>query len=246
MRAMRVGPILAIAITAFCRTLCAQDCPAVTRIPPAGMVSAAAADANCVLSDGTPYLAYRVDLPVHGIFSIQPSGAPADLKLILRNDAGARIASGATLRLPLEAGSYRVLATLPTAGPFSLSTTFAAEPSMLCGGYPAIGPRQAITNTLGNYGCIAPDGTPYDAWSLTTFGPGTLTISAATQDFAPVLTLRGSNGRALASSDTGTLIAPVQGDAQYTIVVASVSKSGDYQLTTSFLNAPDDPCRSTA
>jgi hypothetical protein len=245
---MRLGMVVTMGIGVLLSPLRAQECPAVSRLQPAGTVSGSLAATNCVLNDGSSYIAYRLDLPVRGKIGIDLSGTSSDLQFILRDSAGARLDSGPAIRRALEAGSYNLLVngkTAGQAGAFTITTSFAAEPSMVCSRFPNIGQRQTIANTLGNYGCTAPDGTPYDGWTLITFGAGTLMVTVTSQDFSPTVTLRGSDGRALANSVAGILTAPVQADSQYTIVVASADNAGTYQLTTTFQNATDDLCRAT-
>ena len=244
---MRPGWIFALAILTLGH-LRAQDCPAVARLQPGGTLSGTLGGNNCVLSDGTSYFPYRLDLPVRG--SLQLSlGGPADVRIILRDESGTRLDSGVGIRRSLEAGSYRLLVNSKAPGSFgsyTVTAAFAAEPSMLCSHFPAIGRRQTISNTLGSYGCTAPDGTAMDGWSLTTFGSGTLTVTVASQDFSPTVVVRGSDGRALATSAGKILATPVQGDSQYTIVVYSADQGGGtYQLTTAFQNLADDSCRAT-
>jgi len=59
------------------------------------------------------------------------------------------------------------------------------------------------------------------------------------------VTLRGSDGRVLATSSGGNLAAPLLADSQYYLIVTSPDKTGAYQLTTSFQSTPDDTCHST-
>ena len=236
-------------LSGFAWIAAAQECPPAAALAPTGTISGTVGDLNCTLLDGTPFTSYRLDLPVRGTLAVTLSSDAGGLQLILRDGTGARLTSGSQVQRPLEAGSYRLLIDGdPSAqgAAFHLTTSFTAEPSILCVGYPLIGLRQTISNTLGNYGCLAPDGTPYDGWSLNTLGPGTLTVTISSNDVMPLLTLRGSNGRALATSNTGTLVMPLQGDSQYTIVAASDGPAGAYQLTTAFEPLADDPCRSTA
>ena len=243
---MRPGCIFVLAILSL-GPLRAQDCPAVARLQPGGTVSGSLGSDNCVLSDGTSYFAYRLDLPVRGNLQVA-LGGPADLQMILRDESGARLDTGVGIRRSLEAGSYRVLVNSKAPalfGPYTITAGFSAEPSMMCSRFPAIGRRQTISNTLGNYGCTSPDGTPIDIWSLTTFGGGTLTVTVTSQDFSPTVVVRGSDGRALATSSGTPLVTPVQGDSQYSIAVYSPDKGGTYQLTTAFQNLVDDSCRAT-
>src|SRR6185295_3106215 len=92
------------------------------------------------------------------------------------------------------------------AGGYQITTSFTAEPTTLCANFANVGTRQTLNGLLGSYECLAPDGTPYDAYTLITTGAGTLTVTAASQDFAPSVTLRESDGRALATSLDGTLV----------------------------------------
>ncbi len=159
----------------------------------------------------------------------------------LRDESGARIDSGAAIRRPIEAGSYRLLVNGQgpgQAGGYKVTTGFTAEAATLCANFANMGKSQMVAGLLGSYGCLAPDGTPYDAYTLVTSGSGTLTVTASSQDFAPAVTLRGSDGRALSTSTDGTLVAPASGDSRYYLVVSSLdeagAKAGAYSLTTSF------------
>jgi hypothetical protein len=245
MKSVRFGFIVVLGIGVVSR-LIAQDCPAVARIQPAGSLSGTLDAASCLLTDGSAYAAYRLDLPVRGKIAIELTGTSNDLLITLRDDSGARLDSGAAIRRQIEAGSYRLLVVNGRGpgqvGGYKVNTSFTAETATLCANFANIGRRQTVTGLLGSYGCLAPDGTPYDAYSLTTAGSGTLTVTAAAQDFAPSVTLRGSDGRALAASIDGTLTAPMIGDSQYFVVVASADKAAAYSLTTSFENASDETC----
>jgi len=230
----------------FASGLIAQECPAVARIQPAGSLSGTLDATSCLLADGSAYAAYRLDLPVRGKIAIDLSGTSSDLLITLRDDSGTRLDSGAAIRRSVEAGSYRLLVNGKgpgQVGGYKVTTTFTAEPATLCANFPNLGKSQTVGGLLGSYGCLAPGGAPYDAYTLSTTGSGALTVTATSQDFSPAVTLRGSDGRALATSTDGTLIAPVLGDSQYFVVVASPDKAGAYSLTTSFENAPDDTCR---
>jgi Bacterial pre-peptidase C-terminal domain len=228
----------------FVGQLLAQDCPAVARVQPAGVFGGALDAASCLLSDGSPYAAYRLDLPVRGQIQFDLSSA-GDFALILRDDSGARLDSGTSIHRPIEAGSYTLLVSGKSSGAYQIASSFTAEPSILCSGFPNIGWQQTVSAVLGSYGCLAPDGTSYDAYTLVTSGSGTLTVKAASQDFAPSIVLRGSDGHALANSIDGVLISPVAGDSQYQIVVASTgADGGSYQITTAFQSAFDETCTS--
>ena len=47
---------------------------------------------------------------------------------------------------------------------------------MLCDNFPNLG-RQVTLGRLPSSGCLALDGTPYEAYTLTTDGAGTLTVT---------------------------------------------------------------------
>src|ERR1035441_8767686 len=81
--------------------------------------------------------------------------------------------SGASLVRPIEAGSYTV------------DTSFTSEPGILCADFPNIGRQQTVQGKLPSSGCLALDGTLYEAYTLTTDGAGTLTVAASSQDFTP-------------------------------------------------------------
>lgn len=242
---MRLGLVFALGMAACLSPVAAQECPALAPLPPAGTISGSLGAGSCLLTDGSAYTSYRLDLPTRGRLAIELGGS-TDLQLILRDSSGTKLDAGRAIRRPLETGSYRLLVNGKTpgiTGPFTITTSFVAEPGMLCANFPAMGLRQTLTNVLGNYGCTAPDGTAYDAWSITTLGAGTLTVNVASEDFTPTLVLRGTDGRALANSTDGVLAAPLMGDSQYLLVVASAGKGGSYQLKTDFQSAPDETCR---
>jgi hypothetical protein len=224
----------------------AQECPAISSVLPNATLSGALDATNCQLTDGSMYMPYRLDLPMRGQIKIDLSGAQSNLGLILRDSYGQKIDSGPSIRRAIEAGSYVLLVNGQAAdsGPYTITTTFTAEPGMLCTAFPNIGRRQTVNGILGGSWCLAPDGTPYEAYALTTDGSGTLTVTIASQDFTPQVLLRSSDGHVLNTSMSGTLTALVTGDSQYTLVVTSADKTGAYQITTSFAAGVDETCRS--
>src|SRR5215831_18520960 len=240
---MRFGLMLVAGMAVAGGPLFAQDCPAVARLQPAASLAGTLDATSCVLSDGSAYTPYRLDLPVRGTIRIELSDTSSDFSLTLRDTSGARLDGGTAIRRAVEAGSYAVLVGGKAPGGYKITTAFTAETAILCTNYPRIGTRQTVTGALGSYGCVAPDGTPYDAYTLTAAGSGTLTITATSTDFAPTVVLRGDDGRALAASVDGTLVTPVLGDSDYVVVVASADNGGSYQLTTTFENAAEDTCQ---
>jgi hypothetical protein len=245
---MRLGAV-AVPSLLLAATLHAQDCPAIAPVLPNAAPSGALDATNCQLTDGSAYMPYRLDLATRGQIQIDLSGAKANLALILRDASGTRIDSGTSIHRSIEAGSYVVLVNGQTAsdlGPYTVTTAFSAEPGMMCANFPNIGGSQTVAGILGGSGCLAPDSSPYEAYTLTTDGSGTLTITITSQDFTPIVTLRSGDGRLLNSSASGTVTALVSGDSQYQVVVSSADKTGNYQIATAFQSAADETCRSQA
>ena len=244
---MRLGAVIAALSVWVSASSRAQDCPAIAAVLPNGTVSASLDSTNCQLSDGSPYMPYRLDLPVRGQIRIDLSGAKSNLGLILRDRSGAQVDSGTSIRHSIEAGSYVLLVNGRTAtdlGPYTVATSFSPEAGMMCSDFPNIGSTQTVTGVLPGSGCLAPDGSQYEAYTLTTDGAGTLTITLASQDFTPIVTLRSGDGRLLNSSATGSLSAPVSGESQYIVVVGSADNTGAYQIVTAFQSAADETCKS--
>jgi hypothetical protein len=247
---MRAG-ILLLGLGLHFGYLSAQDCPPVAHIWPGGTVSAALDSGNCRLGNGTPYAPYRLDLPIRGQIQMDMTG-DAGLALILRDSSGARVDSGTSIHRALEAGNYTVLVigrpvngSAPgQTGAYSVKTNFTAEPGMLCSGFANIGLNQTVAATFPSAGCTAPDGSPYEAYSVTTWGAGTLTVTATSSDFTPVLTVRGADGSALTPTDS-TLNAALSADSEYVIVVSSADLMGAYQITTAFTPADAETCRAS-
>lgn len=220
--------------------LYAQTC-APQNLLPSASISGTLGAASCNLSDGTQYDAYRVVLPVRGRIQIAVTTPAA---IFLQDSTGAQIATGTAIQQPIEAGSYTVIVNAAASSgsvPYSLQTSFSAEPGMLCANFPSLGINQTVTGTLGVSGCTAPDGSPYEAYSLATFGSGSLTVSIASTDFRPVVTVRDTGG-ALLGSGAGTVTVAVDSSSNYEIVVASSDTSGAYQITTSFQAAANETC----
>jgi hypothetical protein len=219
-------------------------------ILPATAVSGILSNTSCTLSDGTAYTSYRLVLPVRGQAQLTLNPNPAGLNLMLRDGAGVQIASGSSLQQSLEAGAYTIVVnqpalpaagTIPAVSPFTLQTSFTAEASMLCSGYPLIGLNQTVAGTLGSSGCITPDGTLYEGYTVNTFGAGTLNVAVSSQEFQPLLIVRTSDGIAL-GSDAASLKVAVDGSSQYRIVVATGDITGAYQLSTTFTPAASETC----
>ena len=79
---------------------------------------------------------------------------------------------------------------------------------------------------------------------MTTFGSGTLNVTLTSPNFSGMVTVQ-EQGGALAS-DPMSVSVPVDGGADYTIVVAGADSSsrGDYQIAVSFTPADGETCLS--
>jgi len=231
--------------------LAAQDCPPLARVWPGVAVSGSLDNNPCTLNDGTPYAPYRLDLPVRGRIQMDLTGA-AGQTLILRDSSGAQIDSGTAIHRSIEAGSYTVLvngalassAPAGQSGAYSVNAGFTPEPGMLCGGFANIGLNQTVSSAFPSSGCTAPDGSGYEAYTLTTFGAGTVNVAVTSSDFTPTVMVRGIDGSAI--TPYGAAVNAVLGaDSQYVIVVSSADKTGAYQIVTSFTPADAETCRPT-
>lgn len=221
-----------------------QNCVPVPVLP-VGSVSGVMDASSCSLSDGTPYLSYRLVLPVRGQGQIALSSGGAGLNLMLQDGTGALVASGTSIQKPLEAGSYTIVvnqAAPPASGAtFTLQTSFTAEPAMLCAGFPLLGLNASASGVLGSSGCTLPDGTLYESYLVNTFGAGALTVGVSSQAFHPLLMIRGADGSLLAS-DAATVTVPVDASSEYQVVVATTDTTGAYQLTTGFTPSSSETC----
>lgn len=233
---------LAVALVLGLSIACAQTCVP-SRILPSDAVAGTLDDSSCLLSDGTPYTTYRLDLPVRGGIRIDLTALNADL--ILRDSSGTKVDSGASIRRPIESGSYSLVVNGRAPGqavPYTVRSAFTAEPGMWCSAFPRLGLNQTVTATLGASGCAMPDGTVYEGYLLETLGSGTLTVSVSSSEFSTALILRDSDGYAVAS-DAAQVSVPVDGNSRYQVVVATSDQSGSYRLASTFQPADDETCR---
>lgn len=244
---MSLGRAMALGIGVCLGWLGAQDCPPTLRVPPNGTVAGSLNAANCQLIDQTPYAAYRLDLPVRGQIKIELGENPADLVLTLRNASGMRLDSGASLLRPIEAGSYTLLVNGRAAGQtgnYTVKTSFTSEPGVLCSNFPNIGVRQTLDGSIPGSGCLSFDGTPYEAYTMTTDGAGTLTVAVSSQGFTPVIAVRSIDGRPLTLPSASPVNVVLEGDSQYLVVISSADTStGAFQIVNSYQTADNETCR---
>jgi len=214
------------------------------RALPDGVITGKLDDSSCQLSDSTAYASYRLDLPKRGKLDIALT-TTQDFVLLLRDGTGALTATGTGIHRTVEAGPYTLLvdARIPgQVGDYSVQTSFTAEPGTRCIAFPTIGLAETVSGKLGGSGCAMPDGTAYEAYSLNTFGAGTLTVTVTSSDFTPALNIR-TPDRAAAASGDGTVSATVDGDSRYQVVVSTSDTKGAYQITTSFQPAKLETCK---
>jgi Bacterial pre-peptidase C-terminal domain len=245
---MSLGCTVMLGIGVCLGSLLAQDCPPVARVLPNGTLAGTMDATSCQLGGRTPYAPYRLDLPVRGQIKIELSGNTGDFSVTLRDASGIQVDSGAGLLRPIEAGSYTLLVSGRAAGQtgsYTVNTSFTSEPGMLCSNFTNIGGRQTVAGKLPGSGCLAPDGTPYEAYTLTTDGAGTLTVAVASQDFTPVIAVRSIDGRPLSLPSASPLNVVLTGDSQYLVLISSADAStGAYQIANTFQTADNETCLS--
>src|SRR5258708_148621 len=85
---------------------------------------------------------------------------------------------------------------------------------------------------------------PYDGYRVTLFGAGRLEVALSSPNFSGLVTLRGDDGRALAS-DAAAISVTVPGGGDYTVLAAGADASsrGDYSLVLKFAPSDDETCR---
>lgn len=221
---------------------------------PTGLVTGTLNQANCLLSDGTPYGDFLLTIPSHGTLTVQADSTSFAASAILRDAAGRALASGKTFQRAIEPGDYRLLVNAAASGQsggFTLRTTFQREPDILCQSFPRIGTGRSVAGQLNASSCTLPDGSAYDGYAITIYGSGTLDISMDSPDFSPYAILRGESGAQLASADNGGtgrtahISVPVSGNETYTIIAAAADagqKPGSYRLATAFTPADGETC----
>lgn len=224
----------------------AQDCVPVSALLPGGMISGTLGTSNCRLLDGTAYVPYRLDLPVRGKVVLSLAGNTTDFLLTLRDATGAKVDSGASISRPIESGHYTLLVNGTKSGQpgdYKFSTAFTPEPGLICSSFANLGRRDVASGLFPSSGCRAPDGSSYEAYTLTTDGAGTLTLSVDSTDFTPMIAVRSIDGHVVAPPSPSPVNVLVNGDSQYVVVVTSADNTGAYAITTTFASAGNETCR---
>jgi hypothetical protein len=231
--------------------MCAPPGP----MPANGTTAGSIDSASCTLSDGTSFVAYSLVLPTRGNLQLTVKGAAGFApSMILRNSSAHLLASGTSITHYSEAGRYVLLvdtARAKLSGSFTIASIYTPEPSTLCRVFRSIGTGQTLNGTLNAASCRLPDQSANDAYPITVYGAGTLTITMTSAAFDSFVILQGDNGSLLAQADAGgagqpaSITVPVSGNDTYTIVAAagsSTEPAGDYQLSTSFAPNADETC----
>jgi hypothetical protein len=208
--------------------------------------------ANCRLSDNTLYAEYLLVLPTRGQIALDGASSDFDFSLIVRDAAGHRLAAGSPVHQPLERGQYRVLVNAGSeqSGAFTLTSTFTPDPVTICRDFAPIGLNQAVHGRIASSSCRLPDNTPYEGYTLQSFGAGTLDLTMQPADFAGYLIVRSSDGHALDANDGGAAGAParlsiaLEENQTYTIIAsAGDAGAGAYDLTLTFTPDAGETCR---
>ncbi len=177
---------------------------------PNGTINASIDATSCVLPDGTSFAAYSLNLPTRGNLQVTLKGAAGFAPtLILRDGGGHLVVSGSPIAHYSEAGRYTVVVNTAKAkqlGTFSLTSVFTPEAYTLCRSFPSIGTGQTISGGLSSASCKLPDQTSYDAYWITVYGAGTLTVTMTAAAFDSYVILRGNDGSLLTSADAGGIL----------------------------------------
>ena len=225
-----------------------QTCVPAATLRPVDSVTSSLSDADCRLSDGSTFAEYILTLPTFGQLQLDASSSDFPVSLILRDTSGRMMAGGASIQQTVERGEYTLVVNAQSPGQlgnFTVTSMFTPEPNTLCRNITRIGPTQSVSGRLVDTSCKALNNAAYDGYLVSILGSGTLTVTLTSPNFSGSVTVRADDGTALAS-DPLSISIPVDGDTDYTIVVAGADPSarGDYQLALTFTPAVDETCRS--
>jgi len=224
-----------------------QPCAPRPALQPADSVRGVLDRGNCRMSDNTAYAEYALVLPVRGEIALDGASPDFTLTLFLRDSSGHRIASGASIRSPVERGQYSVVVNAgrpEESGSFTLRSGFTPARGTICRNFASIGLNSAVTGRLSADSCLLPDGSAYDGYILNSLGAGRLSLKMQADGFGSWMIVRTGDGHELSSAETEISTA-IEGDQSYTIVAASADGgAGGYTLTVSFTPDADETCRS--
>lgn len=222
-----------------------QTCEPAERLQPVDSVTGTLNETGCLLPDDTAYAEYSLVLPARGRIQLIANSGSFDVSLVLRDGQGRKLDAGAAIDRPAERGAYTVVVNAGQpgqGGDFTLQSSFTPEAGTVCRDFASIGLNQTFAASLTATSCTLPDGSPYDGYQISPFGTGTLQITMESDQFAPYVIVRDSDGHALAS-DNGSVSLLTGGDETYTIVASAPDQgTGAYHITTQFQPADGDPC----
>ena len=235
-----------LGLTVFLPLAWSQPCASRFTLPPAGALTGTLDRANCRLSDNTAYAEYSLTLPTRGEIRLDGAASEFQLALTLRDAAGHRLASGPSIRQPLERGRYSVIVNAggaEEAGAYTLRSDFTPEPATLCRNFAPIGLNQSVAGRLGASSCLLPDRSPYDGYTLTSLGAGTLTVKLQSDAFAPLAIVRTGDGHELVSGSMDVSTEIEAGQTYAIVASAADAGTGAYTLALAFTPADDETCR---
>ncbi len=225
-----------------------QTCVPVATLRPVDSITGSLGDGDCLLSDGSTFAVYFLTLPTFGQLQLNASSNDFPVSLILRDTSGRMVAGGAAIQQTVERGEYMLVVNAQSPGQlgnFSLTSMFTPEPNTLCRNITRIGPTQSVSGHLVDTSCQLLNNAAYDGYLVSILGSGTLNVTLTSPNFSGLVIVRADDGTAL-GADPMSLSIPVDGDTDYTIVVAGADPSarGDYQLAVTFTPADGETCRS--
>jgi hypothetical protein len=223
-----------------------QICVPSATLNPVGSITGSLQGGDCQLSDGSAFDVYVLTLPTFGQLQLTSSSSDFPVNAILRDSDGRMVANGASIAQTIERGEYTLLINAQSPGQFggyTVTSAFTPEPNTLCRGLTRIGPTATASGQLVSTSCQQLNNIPFDSYLVSMLGSGTLTVALSSPNFSGLVTIRDSNGQ-IVGSDPLSASAQVNGDSDYTIVVAGSDPSaqGAYQISSTFTPATGSTC----
>ena len=132
------------------------------------------------------YVAYRLDLPVRGQIKIELAARRAIFSSLCATHPASRLDSGASAAPPDRGGQLHAAGQRPRrrADRQLHGQDHVHQRTGVCARtFPISAAGRPSTDSCPSSGCLRPDGTPYDAYTLTTDGAGTLTVAVSQPGF---------------------------------------------------------------
>ena len=205
-------------------------------------------DSSCSSPDGLMFQYYDLPVASPGLadLRVQPSGDIATIVSILDNNGrlvSQDMESGGPelpiLRQQLPAGQYTVQVSSQTTGNYTLQYRFSPGLPETCPVL-TLAPGSQTGSLAGASSCRSAD-SMQDTYSISTAGPGTISVTLSSGDFTGSLSLRDSKDNSLAESDgTDTQAPQILADLSAgTYALAALSADpGNYTLTYQFTPHP--------